>query len=235
MAQAIIMAGGRSQRMRASGEPRHKALLPVNGVSLFERNVRRLVECGFRDLAVALSAAEPELAAYCDRVVEPFVRANGGTLTTVLEHSPLGTIGAVREVELVSDGLLVVNVDNLTSLDLRAFVKQHALRRAAMTIATHRQTFRIPFGELRIADGDVREYREKPAIEVQVSSGTYVLSPAAIALIAPGESIGVPELFERVKARGMRVAPFEHDERWIDVNDTVALADAARLFPEPAE
>ena len=61
MSIAIVMAGGRSARMRASAGPAHKALVPVLGVSLLERNLCALLAEDFGRIAVAVSAEEPEV------------------------------------------------------------------------------------------------------------------------------------------------------------------------------
>ncbi len=55
MAVALIMAGGRSSRMRAS-VPRHKAMVEVLGLSMLERNLIMLAGHGFRDIAIAVNA-----------------------------------------------------------------------------------------------------------------------------------------------------------------------------------
>jgi len=61
-----MMAGGRSERMRASGVPIHKALLPVLGMSLAERNLRTLLAHGFVHIAVSVNARESALMEFLD-------------------------------------------------------------------------------------------------------------------------------------------------------------------------
>src|SRR6516225_2384840 len=56
---AIIMAGGRSERMRAAGEHTHKALLRVAGQTMLERNIRSVFWHGLRDVVVVSSQQEP--------------------------------------------------------------------------------------------------------------------------------------------------------------------------------
>lgn len=230
MSQAIIMAGGRSERMRADGNATHKALLHVAGMTLAERNVAALLNHGFTELTVAVSAHEPVLIELFRSLVQS-VRRAGGVLHLFVEEPPLGTIGAAPHGFVdESQPLLVVNVDNLSDLDLRELYEAHRQARPWMTIATHEEPFRIPFGQVREEGSLVKEYREKPVIPLVVSSGTYVLSHAAVALIAQGESIGADTLVQRVLARGGEVRSFRHGGRWIDVNDPEALARARDAF-----
>ena len=59
---AAIMAGGRSERMRATNGATHKALVEVGGVTMLERNVRRLLKRGIKEIVVVSSPAEPRIA-----------------------------------------------------------------------------------------------------------------------------------------------------------------------------
>lgn len=229
MADALIMAGGESKRMRSTGEGKHKALVPVCGVPMIERNLRYVIGAGFREVAVAVSAREDELLAYVRGTAQEIAGEMGGTCAPFVEQSPLGTVGAVGQISFSGD-LLVVNVDNLTSLDLVALVAEHRRYAADLTIAAHHHPLPLDFGELVLRDGRVVEYREKPVRYPLVSSGVYVVSRRAASLAGAQESLGVPEFFARAQASSMQVRAFEHSAAWIDVNDLDALRKAEALF-----
>jgi len=228
MTKALIMAGGRSERMRVSGEC-HKALVHVLGISLIERNLRMLLESGFSDISVSVRADEAAILAFLDDAGRSLAHSYGGTIATIVEHEPLGTIGAARLAARDVETLLVVNVDNLTTLSLQRFVTHHCDSGAALTIASHVERTTLSFGELRIVDGDVDAYLEKPELRLQVSSGTYVLSRRAIAFIPETGATSIPQLFERLRTNGERIAAYEHDAPWIDVNDRAAVLRAEAL------
>src|SRR5580698_2252505 len=176
MCTAVIMAGGRSERMRATAGAAHKALVPVLGVSLLERNIVSLLNYGFREIFVAVSSSEHEVIDYIQERGTTIAGLKNVQLRLYEEEKPLGTIGVAGVLECGSEPLLVVNVDNLTTLDLRALVSHHRKTSASLTIATHVESFRVPFGEVVVRVGQVTEYREKPAFDILLSSGTYVLS-----------------------------------------------------------
>ena len=156
---ALIMAGGRSRRMRVTSGV-HKALVEVAGRSLIRRNLETLLAEGFRDIAVAISIHAPEIETYVLNSGIALADSAGATLWCIKETRPLGTIGAARLANRGSGGLLVVNVDNLTTLPLRALVHHHCEADAALTIACHRELFRIPFGQLILEGGKVSDYRK---------------------------------------------------------------------------
>jgi D-glycero-D-manno-heptose 1,7-bisphosphate phosphatase len=208
----------------------HKALVPVLGRSLIQRNLETLLAEGFRDIVVAVSAQEPEIEAYVGSDGAALAGSVGATLACIKEAAPLGTIGAARSAIGGCDALLVVNVDNLTTLSLRALVDYHCQTKAGLTIACHSEACRIPFGQLIVEGGEVVDYCEKPAFPVTISSGIYVVSRAAAELIEPDRRFDITDLFRAVHLRGLRVSAFEHRSQWIDVNDASALKRAEELF-----
>jgi mannose-1-phosphate guanylyltransferase/phosphomannomutase len=230
MSIALIMAGGRSLRMRASSGRRHKALVEVLGLSMLERNILALLSHGFHDIIVAISAREKSLIALAGGRAARLARAGGATLRVYLERRPLGTIGAARAIRAGAQNLLVVNVDNLTALDLTAFLAHHCTSKAAMTIATHTEPFPIPFGQVSVRRGRVMEYKEKPVLQILLSSGCYVLSPAARRRIPAGRSVGAPELVQILLRQKERLSAFTHSSPWIDVNDAASVDKAEALI-----
>jgi NDP-sugar pyrophosphorylase family protein len=224
---ALIMAGGRSERMRAGGTRQHKGLRTVLGVPLIERNLRALLSFGFERIFIAINAEEAELAGW--------IESHGRTLATLealVETQPLGTIGAVASLPPDVEDVVIVNVDNLTCLDLRQFARHHREHAAAATIATHQQPFPIPFGMVELAGERIVAYREKPKLSVPISSGTYVLGRRAIDRVPAGKRTDVPALIDILLEAGEAVLAYPHEEPWIDVNDEAALAHAQRLLAE---
>jgi dTDP-glucose pyrophosphorylase len=230
MTTALIMAGGRSSRMRASRGGQHKALVKVLGVSMLERNILTLLSHDFREIFLAVGALERSILACARGHCQKLVRANGAKLRLFIEKRPYGTIGAARAIRTSSDDLLVVNVDNLTSLDLTAFLEHHRASKAVLTIATHIEPFQVPFGQVLIKDGEIVEYREKPILRVPLCSGTYVLSKAARMSIPFGRPSSAPELVNILLRAKRKVVAFSHSAEWIDVNDAVAIEKAEDLL-----
>lgn len=231
MIDALMMAGGRGERMRATHGPTPKPLVRVMGLELIERNLAMLVRAGYRSIAVSVSTGIPELGAWVCGRGEAVARAAGARVSVLEETHGLGTIGAASRL-VGSDAVVVVNADNLITLDLGALTHHHRAVGASFTVATHVQPFRIPFGEVVTAGGVLTAYREKPEIPVRVSSGTYVLSAEAIAALEPDVRCDVPTLVERLLARGLTVGAFAHESPWIDVNDAAAVARAESLVAE---
>ena len=229
MTAALVMAGGRGERLKASGTLVPKPLLPVLGVPLLERNLLTLLATGFRDITVAIPSHTPEIEAFVQRRCRRLADSYAARLAVLVERAPLGNIGAAREVQIGDADLLVIYADNLTALDLNNLVAHHQSVTAALTSAVHFEPFRIPYGEVQVENGSIVAYREKPERRVLVSSGVFVLSPAARSLLPPGERTEVAWLVNRLLAERLLVAPYQHEAPWIDINDTAAIARAEQL------
>jgi NDP-sugar pyrophosphorylase family protein len=227
---ALIMAGGRSERMRAGGSAQHKGLRTVLGMPLIECNLRALLWFGFSRLFVAVNEQERGLISWIVERGVAIAASASATLEMLVEAAPLGTIGAVASLPRTVDDVVIVNVDNLTSLDLAQFAGFHRGQGAALTIATHAQPFRIPFGMLEVDGRRVVAYREKPDLPVPISSGTYVVNRRAIDRVSPGKRIDVPALVDALLRAQEPVLAYPHREPWIDVNDEAALALAQSVL-----
>ena len=232
---ALIMAGGRGERMKPAGGAVPKPLIPIRGVPLLERNLLMLLAAGFRDIWVAVSQHLPEVGRYIETRGSELALAGGGSVRCLPEPQPLGTIGAAAALRGQTAPLLVLNADNLITFDLHAFADHHLRNEAALTIATHFEPFRIPYGEVRIVDGRVTAYLEKPLRRVCVSSGTYVLSPESLELLPTEVRTDVPWLVDRLLERGRIVLSFAHESCWIDVNDAASLKRAEELVDSRPE
>jgi NDP-sugar pyrophosphorylase family protein len=229
---ALIMAGGRSHRMRSVSTAQHKGLRTVAGVPLIEWNLRTLLFFGFLDVHVAISAQEPDLLYWVEEVGRPLAWGADAKLTPIIESQPLGTIGAVRLLTTTFSSVIVVNVDNLTDLDLRSLADFHLERGAAMTVASHEEPIRIPWGRLELSGEMVTACEEKPILRPTVSSGVYLLSALAVAQVRSGVRTDAPELVNSLLGRGHTVAAYRHQAHWIDINDEAALARAEALISQ---
>jgi NDP-sugar pyrophosphorylase family protein len=226
---AVINAGGRSQRMAASGIALHKALVPVLGVPLVERNLVVLLEQGFKDIVIVVSAKSPDVEAFARGRASGLASARGASVECVREIESLGNMGIAGRLGSRAQDLVVTFVDNLTTLDLTRVIDRHRESDAALTVASHVESFTVPHGELTISDAFVIDYIEKPAKPVQVASGIYVLKPRAAACIPSDRPTGAVDLFRLLKERGESVAAFVHDAPWIDINDSAAVRRAETL------
>jgi NDP-sugar pyrophosphorylase family protein len=182
------------------------------------------------EVVVAVPAAEPSIERFVSTRLAPIATEAGAQLRVLVETTPLGNIGCAGQLHGAADAVLAVYSDNLTTLDLRAITAHHQDSGAALTLATHLEPFRLPYGRLEIVDGRVVSYAEKPTIQVPVSSAVTVLGPAALAALPADRPTGLVDLTCALLDRDEPVVAFPHDAAWVDVNDATGVQRAENLL-----
>jgi NDP-sugar pyrophosphorylase family protein len=226
---ALVMAGGMGERMRRTLGPIPKPLVPVRGTPLLEWNLLALLGQGFRSLAVSVPAADPRVEGFVRGRGAALAAAAGAELEVLREEEPRGNAGCAGALHGRADAVLLVFADNLTALDLAALVREHVQSGAALTLATHEETVRSPFGEVRVEGGRVTAYDEKPPRRTLIGSGVAVLGAAALAAIPPRGPVGIAQIARRLLEEGWHVREHRHVAPWVDVNDAEALERAERM------
>jgi dTDP-glucose pyrophosphorylase len=219
---AVVMAGGRGTRLAPLTDTIPKPMLRVAGRPILERIVLHLVGHGITRIFLSVN--------YLATVIEEHFgdgRAFGVRIEYLHEEQPLGTAGALGLLPSAPDRTLVLlNGDLVTGVDVGDLIDLHERGGFVATVGTRRYVHTVPFGCVE-RDGDrVIGLEEKPAITREVNTGIYALSPAAVALVAPGEAITMPELIGRMLQRGEPVGAFEVEDDWVDVGQRDQLARA---------
>jgi NDP-sugar pyrophosphorylase family protein len=135
------------------------------------------------------------------------------------EQSPLGTVGAIAQLEGLPDGpFVVMNGDVLSDISFRDLLESHADGDADLTIATCNRTVRDELGIVeRDAHNRLTAYHEKPQHDYLVSMGIYVFEPSVIGFIPRGEAMDFPALVQTLLANGRDVHSYTHDGYWLDL------------------
>jgi NDP-sugar pyrophosphorylase family protein len=212
---AVIMAGGLGTRLRPLTYAIPKPLLPIGDRPILEILIRQLQRAGFSRAFISTG--------YKGELIKSYFgdgRRLGLELQYVDEKVPLGTAGALAllRTELSPAPFLMVNGDILTRFDFGAFLARHAQSGADLTAAAVRHQVTIPYGVIRGNGVTIDAVDEKPTESYLVLGGIYALAPSVLALLpAAPERVDVPELIQRVIARGGRVERQAIETFWIDV------------------
>lgn len=212
---AVLMVGGRGERLRPLTDKVPKPLLRVGGQSIIERMVRCLVAVGVTDVTLAVNYLAEQFE---EQLGDG--SALGAKISYVQESQPLGTAGALSLLPELPEGpLFVGNGDQITTMDLRALFDFHWHQAAAATIVGVEHWTHIAYGVLETAGHHLRRIDEKPSRRDLVSAGMYVLAPEALRLLEAGQATGMPDLVASVVAEGQSVSvfPIIEPERWDDI------------------
>ena len=211
--QALVLAGGKGTRLAPFTVSFPKPLVPVGDRPIMHHLIERLRDAGFLDIVLSVNHLASLIEAYFGDG-----SAFGVRIRYTREERPLGTAGPLGVTEDLADHFLVMNGDLLTDVDFAALYELHRLGSAPATIVTYRREVPISLGVV-VDDGTghLAEYREKPVLSYEVSTGIYAMSREVIHHLTPGEPLDMPDLMRRLMAAGTAPRLLRHEGRWLDI------------------
>ena len=211
--RAVVLAGGKGQRLAPYTTILPKPLLPVGEQPILHRVLASLADAGFRDVTISVGHLAELIMAFFGNGSRV-----GMNIDYAIEDKPLGTIGPLAYINNLGDDFLVMNGDVLTDLDIRALWESHRQGGSILTIATHAREVRIDFGVLRAdAAGNIVEFVEKPRIPYQVSMGVYILNRECLDYVPSGTAFGFDQLVLALLADKREIHSFPHTGKWLDL------------------
>lgn len=222
--QAVVLAGGKGTRLQPFTHILPKPLLPVEQRPILDIVLTQLARQGCSKATLAIGHLGHLIEIYCDGAQRWSLE-----IEYFRESSPLGTVGALAQIEsLPATPFIVMNGDVLSDVSFPALLKSHVDSGAELTIASFSRTTR---DELGIIDADwsgrLLAYHEKPEHRYLVSMGIYVFEPSAVKLIPRDAAMDLPNLVQALLERGRHVHAYAHDGYWLDLGrpDDFALAN----------
>ena len=209
--EAIILAGGKAERLGDAAGGRPKALVEVAGKPLAAYQVGRLARAGVTRVIFACAAGQGSL-------FRSELAGLGAEIVVAEEHERLGRGGGIKFAATLRTrpgDVFALNGDELVDIDYAGLLAAHRAGDALATIAVAQP--RSQFGLVDVDDDDlVHGFREGGQVSFWVNCGNYVLSPEAIERFpdhGDHESTTFPELAAERKLRA-----FRHTGLWLTVN-----------------
>ncbi len=219
---AIIIAGGKGERLRPLTSDRPKSMVPLLDKPILEHQLVWLRESGVTDIIVACG--------YLHEVIEDYF-GDGSKWDLRIQYSiedePLGRGGALKKgYQLVPDEepiVIATNGDNVNTQPLAPMVEQHKKTSAIGTLLLTQ--LRSPFGIVQ-QDGDrITGFEEKPLLPHWLSAGVYILDKSFFADL-PDKGDHEDELFPRLADEG-RLYAFRSHEYWKAIDTVKDLNEAS--------
>ena len=209
--EAIVLAGGKAERMGDAAGGRPKSLADVAGRPLLAYQVGRLAAAGVRRVIVSCAADQGEIFA-------EELAGLGAEIVCAPEPERLGRGGGIKFAagrREESGDVIAMNGDELVDVDFGLLLERHRQTGAAATVTVARPA--SPFGVVELGDDDVIiGFSEGGRMPYWVICGVYILSVEAIDRFperGDHESTAFPEL----AAEG-RLRAYRHEGLWLTVN-----------------
>jgi NDP-sugar pyrophosphorylase family protein len=217
--EAIILAGGKAERLGDAAGGKPKSLVDVAGRPLVAYQVSRLVSAGVGRVIISCAAGQGPL-------FESELAGLGAEIAIAEEPERLGRGGGIKFAALERrerGELYAMNGDELVDVDFGALLARHGDAGGAATVAVARP--KSPFGVVDLGDGDVVVgFSEGGRIPYWVNCGVYALTEEAIDRFpdrGDHETTTFPELVEEG-----RLHAYRHEGLWLTVNTPKELRAA---------
>jgi len=223
---AVLMAGGKGERLRPLTQNCPKPLLKIGDEAIIDRNINALAENGIRNISVTVNYLKEQLI---EHYAEPI---NAGfKVNCVVEKQFFGTIGALTLVrEFHNDTILVMNSDLLTDIDYEDFFLHFQEHDAMMSAAAIPYTISIPYGIFELDGRDIKGVAEKPVYNLYANAGIYLLKKEALRYIPEGKVFNATDLIDTLAADGQRVIRYPLTGLWIDIGTPEEYRKAQELI-----
>ncbi|HET6253744.1 MAG TPA: sugar phosphate nucleotidyltransferase [Puia sp.] len=254
--RAFILAAGLGTRFKPWTDRHPKALAPVNGKTLLQRNIEYLRKYGIEEVVVNVHH-------FAGQIIDALTVNHGwGSRIMISDETAevLETGGGLKKARPFLEGssaevrdgspFVLMNVDILTDMDLSALIEDHFRRRPLATLAvTGRATSRYFLFDARdelcgwrnVSTGEERMVRLPGGpgmagaggnrLVQKAFSGIHVIEPAIFPLITRDGKFSIVDLYLDLAA-DHSIRAFDHSHSLlVDVGRPESAEQAARLFP----
>lgn len=224
---AIILAGGKGERLRPFTNDKPKPLVEVGGKPILAYQLEQLTKAGITNVVLACSYQHEALQKHVDSGSRYGIKA----LFSV-EETPLGRGGGIKKAMkmLPKDwkNVLITNGDNLWKLDVSGLIKKHEESKAIATVVV--VPLRSPYGVVEFNNKDqILGFKEKPILPHWVNAGVYIFSKDIEPLL-PDEGDHEIETFPKLPSE--RFLVFKSTDYWRGVDTVKDLTEAEKEVAE---
>ena len=211
---AVLMAGGKGERLRPLTEKTPKPLLLVGGKAIIDHNIDRLISYGVKHISVTVNYLKEQLE-------EHFLEPRGDVqVQTVREPKFLGTIGSIKFVkEFYNDTILVMNSDVFTNINFEDFYMHFREHDAVMSVAAIPYTVSVPYGIFDLKGRNINGLIEKPTYNYYANAGIYLIKREALDEIPDDTMFHSTDLIDKLISKGKKVIRFPLNGTWIDIGN----------------
>ncbi len=179
---AIILAGGKGERLRPYTNDRPKVMVELDGKPILAWQIEWLKSYGITKFVLTVS--------YKHEVVQEYFGDGskfGIEVEYSIEETPLGRGGGIKKAfssSLIKDAqdIVVCNGDIITKLDLSKMIDEHISQKALVTLLL------VPYisrwGVVKVSqDNHITGFEEKPKLPYWINGGIYIFNREVEALL----------------------------------------------------
>jgi len=210
---AIIMAGGRGERLRPLTDNTPKPMLLLGEKPIIEHNIDRLISYGIDSITISVRYLSDQIINYFGDG-----SSKGISINYIEESTPLGTIGCLSMLkEIKHNTLLVLNSDIFSNLNYEDFYLDFIDTNADMAVASFPYSVDIPYAIMEIKDDCIISFKEKPKNTYYANAGIYMIKKESLSNIPPNSFYNATDLMDSIINKGGKLIHSPITGFWIDI------------------
>lgn len=233
----MILAAGLGTRFKPWTNHHPKALAVINGKSLLQRNIEYLQAAGISDVVVNVHH-------FADQIISTVEKNNGWGSRVIISDERdqvLETGGGLVKASphLMEGTFVLMNVDILTGLNLKAMISAHQQFMPLATLATtQRKTSRYFLfdhldnlcGWINTKTGEEKIIRATADKNQKAFSGIHIIEPEIFSLIPQHGKFSMVDVYLSLAGKKI-IKSFDHsDTPFIDVGKPEKVSVAEEMF-----
>ena len=198
---AVIMAGGKGERLRPLTEKTPKPLLKVGDKCIIDYNVDNLINCGVEHIYVTVNYLKEQLE-------EHYKNSRDGIKIETVQ-------------KFYHDTILLMNSDLFTNIDFEDFFLHFEENKADMSAVAIPYSISVPYGIFDIhGQRDIQGILEKPTYNYYANAGIYLIRREMIEKYLPEDTFyNATDFMEKLIAEKRKVIRFPLSGYWIDIGN----------------
>lgn len=216
MVQAIILCGGKGERLRPLTESIPKPLVKIKKHPILYYVIKHLEKNGIQDIIVC--------AGYkAEKIHEYFGQFHKNLNITVIDSGEVDIINRLQGLkDHIKKDFLVLYGDTLSDVDIQQLIKFHHGHSSPVSVTVW--PLSTQFGILDVADdGKVLDYKEKPFLDKWINIGYFYFNQQVLEKLKSFHSF---ESFLGNLVKEKSIHAFKHKGLHITVNSQKELSEA---------
>ncbi|MDO8482539.1 MAG: NDP-sugar synthase [bacterium] len=234
--KAIIIAGGKGERLRPLTDTLPKPMVEIDGKPLLFHTLDLLKSHGVKDFVIALCYLPEKIVSYF---------GDGSKFGVHIEYTyenpenPLGTAGAITlDKTSTKENFIVTYADILRKLDITDMINHHKKTKSFATLNVYKREGRDPKSMVEF-DGNkkILKFTERPAAEdikndyVWANGSFYILEPEIFNFVPESvKSDFGADIFPKLLAEKKDLYAYPTTDYFIDIGNLEKLEQARKTF-----
>lgn len=219
----VIMAGGKGTRLDPFTKILPKPLIPIGDKTILEIIIDKFLDYRVNHFYISVNHKAKIIKSYFEELNPDYV------LTFLYEDKPLGTVGALKQLDgQIKGDLFLTNCDIIIDADYANILKHHKENKNDITVVASLKHYNIPYGICEIENGGtLASIKEKPEYDFLVNTGMYIIDSELLKFIPGNEFFHITHLIEAVQKLGKRIGVYPISENsWIDTGEWIEYKKA---------